>query len=323
MQQILLQNPSNITLPFLYRSILKWYLQKSSIKFKKSELPIITRSLRRRLYVTVKAVQSLASEFPYLLLKQLEHRILKLIQKINHQFNFQPKQAPLIPTNDAFRIANHLWADESRTRGTRHTSILNRKKAATAVVLASLSGSRWMDLHRAHWEDVKIDRHPTTTFMFLSLRMSKNNLCNEVPQRLFWGSSATTEKNRDPIFWLQRYWRFRGCPRKGFIFGPENSTAPDSTWGSHTILQVQRSAKLLGFPEDKIPTRHSFRVTMAITLYNLGVESSRINRFLNWKTGRMQEHYINTRDSKAIGAPAHRLSSLSVSEFDSLQNTFL
>ena len=62
---------------------------------------------------------------------------------------------------------------------------------------------------------------------------------------------------------------------------------------------------------------------MAITLYNLGIESSRINRFLNWKTNRMQEHYINTRDSKALGAPAHRLANLTNREFDDIQTRFL
>ena len=268
-------------------------------------------------------MQTLTNEFPYVLLKQLEHRVLRLIQRINHQFNFQPKQAPIISTENAFKIACHLWNDESRTRGTTTASIPNRKKAATVTVLASLSGSRWVDLHRLHWEDIKIERQSFGTFLFIPLRMSKNNLCNEVPQRLFWGSTPTTNPTRDPIKWLQRYWRYRGCPNKGYIFSPDSSDIPDTTWGSHTINQVQRAARLLNFSEDQIPTRHSFRVTMAITLYNLGVDSKRINRFLNWKTDRMQEHYVNTRDSQALGAPAHRLAILSASELHSLQNTFL
>ena len=301
---------------------MQWYLQKSCRKFQKTAIPIITRSLRRRFYVTVKAVQTLTSEIPYFILKQLEKRVFRTIQKINNQFNFQPKQAPLIPTNDAFKIANHLWNDETRTRGTRESSIINRKKAATATVLAALSGSRWIDLHRLHWQDITLECQPNAKFLFITLRMTKNNTCNEVPQRLFWGETVTTPKNRSPIFWLQRYWKYRGKPKKGFIFGPDDSVTPDATWGSHTIAQVQRSAKILGFLEDKIPTRHSFRITMAITLYNLGVEKSRINRFMNWKTDRMQDHYVNTRDAKALSAPAFRLAALSTSDFNCLQQPF-
>ena len=316
-------NASNISVQFLFRTITQWYIQKSEQKFKNSCVPIITRSLRRRLYVTVKAVQTLTSDFPYLLLKQLEYRVLQLIQRINNQFDFSPKQAPIVSTDDAFRIAHQLWNDESRTRGTRDSSIPNRKKAATCTVLATLSGSRWMDLHRIHWQDIVIEKNGLATFLFVTLRQSKNNLCNEVPQRLFWASTVYTEPSRDPVKWLHRYWKYCGCPKKGFIFGPNNNTVPDHTWGTPTILQVRRSARLLGFPEEKIPTRHSFRVTMAITLYNLGVESSRINRFLNWKTNRMQEHYVNTRDSKALGAPAHRLAVLSSRELGRLQSSFL
>ena len=298
-------------------------MQKSELKLQKSCVPIITRSLRRRLYVTVKAVQTLTSDFPYLLLKQLEFRVLRLIQRINNQFDFTPKQAPIVTSSEAFLIANQLWNDNSRTRGTRSTSIPNRKKAATVTVLATLSGSRWIDLHRIHWEDIVIEKSNLSKFMFIKLRQSKNNLCNEVPQRLVWASTVDTVLDRDPIMWLQRYWKYCGCPKKGFVFGPPDSNVPDQTWGTPTILQVRRSARLLGFPEEKLPTRHSFRVTTAITLYNLGVESSRINRFLNWKTNRMQEHYINTRDSKAVGAPAHKLAVLSTRELESLQSSFL
>ena len=322
-QKVLLRHPHNLTVNFLFRIIVQWYLRKSATKLQRSTIPIITKSLRRRLFITIRAVQSLTSEFPYILLKQLEFRILKLIQRINNQFNFKPKQAPIVSTEDAFRIANYLWKDESRTRGTRSSSIINRKKAATVTVLASLSGSRWIDLHRLHWEDIVIEKQPLATFMYVTLRMSKNNLCNEVPQRLFWSSASTTVVDRCPIFWLQRYWSLRGKPKKGFIFGPENCDTPDVSWGAHTIWQVQRAAKLLNFPVEKIPTRHSFRVTMAVTLYNLGVDSKRINRFLNWKTDKMQEHYINTRDSQALDAPAHRLAVLSSSELQNLQKQFL
>ena len=60
----------------------------------------------------MRAVQTLTSEFPYHILKQFEFRVMKLIQRINSQFNFLPKQAPIIPTNDAFKIKWSFIIDE-------------------------------------------------------------------------------------------------------------------------------------------------------------------------------------------------------------------
>ena len=245
----------------------------------RSSTPIMTKSLKRRLLVTQKALQTLTSSPPYVMIKRLEQKVANVIFLINNLFDLQTKQAPILRTADAIRIATSLWADETRTRGTRPNSILLRKKAAAVLVLASLSGSRWIDLHRIHWQDLKFENTGVNTVMWIPLRMSKNNLCNEVPQRLFWTSSSSTPSNRDPIKWLKKYWVWKGRPSSGYIFGPENKDLPDETWGSETIGQVQRYAKLLGFPTDRIPTRHSPRVTMAITLYNMGVDSARINRF--------------------------------------------
>ena len=302
---------------------MSWYFKKSKIKLKRCSIPIMTQSLRRRLLVTQKALQTLMTDPPYILIKRLEQRIARVIYQINFKFNLQTKQAPLLPTNDAVKIANHLWNDESRTRGTRPQTIRLRKTAATVLMLASLSGSRWVDLHRLHWEDIRFEQIGPHRAMRIALRMSKNNLCNEVPQRLFWMASSSTPHDRNPILWLRRFWVWDNKPKKGLIFNLNQNSNTSEALGRSTILQVQRAAKLLEFPADKIPTKHSARVTMAVTLYNLGVESSRINRFLNWKTGRMQEHYINTRDSLAIGAPAHRLSELSSSEFSAVQQYFL
>ena len=302
---------------------MQWYLSKSQKKLQKSANPIMTKSLRRRLLVTQKALESLMTSPPYVLINRLEQKVMTVIKMINNMFDLQTKQAPLLRTADAFRIATQLWEDNSRTQGTRPTSIPLRKKAATVLVLASLSGSRWIDLHRIHWQDLKFTNTGPTKVMWVTLRMSKNNLCNEVPQRLFWSSSSSTLDCRDPLKWLKRYWKWKGKPTSGFIFPPENKDWPDETWGNDTIGQVQRSAKLLGFPTDSLPTKHSARVTMVITLYNLGVDSARINRFLNWKTDKMQTHYINTRDAMALGAPAHRLSTLSASEMSAVQNYFI
>lgn len=322
-QQLLLHNRQHLTVNFLFQSIMHWYLLRSKRRLGKGKPPIKTKSLQRRLVVTLKALETLSSNVPYILLKRLEQKVMTVIQMVNNQFNLLTKQAPLLPMADAFRIANHLWHNESRTRGTTVNSIPTRKRAATVLVLASLSGARWIDLHRIHWNDIQFENDGVTKVMRVPLRMSKNNLCNEVPQRLFWMVSSSTTSARNPIKWLKRFWKWQGRPKSGFVFGPTRHGIPNKNWGNDTIRQIQRTAKLLGFPADKIPTKHSPRVTMAVTLYNLGVDAARINRFLNWKTGRMQEHYINTRDSQALGAPAHKLSTISASDMSAVQKYFL
>ena len=234
---------------------MKWYLERSRKRLAKGQNPIKTKSLQRRLVVTLKALGTLSNNVPYVLLKRLEQKVMKVVQMVNNQFNLLTKQAPLLPMAEAFRISHHLWHNESRSRGTTKNTIPNRKRAATALVLASLSGARWIDIHRLHWNDIQFESEGVTKVMRVPLRMSKNNLCNEVPQRLFWMVSSSTPSNRDPIKWLKRFWKWRGCPKTGFIFGPESNDVPNKNWGTDTIRQVQRTAKLLGFPADKIPTK--------------------------------------------------------------------
>ena len=151
------------------------------------------------------------------------------------------------------------------------------------------------------------------------MRMSKNNLCNEVPQRLTWARSSDTDSPDNPINWLAKYWISEGKPKKGFIFQPDKQSTPIEKWGDATIKQVRRAAEELHMPKPELPTKHSPRVTMAVTLFNLGVKQSRINRFMNWKTEKMQERYINTRDSQLSGAPAHRLATISAKKLQTVQ----
>lgn len=281
----------------------------------KANLPIMTNALRKRTRLTLRALKTVAT-VPFVLEKRLENLIDAVIYKINMEFNLKTKQAPFITTVRALQIANALWQDDKISRGVGWKAIRTRKRASTALVLAAYTGGRWIDIHRLKWEDLKISKTPTKTFLIAEMRMSKNNLCNEVPQRLSWARSPDTDSPDNPINWLMKYWETEGKPKKGFIFRPDIDT-PIEKWGNATIKQVQKAAKNLKVPE--IPTKHSPRVTMAVTLFNMGVKKSRINRFMNWKTSQMQERYINTRDAQLSGAPAHRLSSMTTAKLQAVQ----
>ena len=278
-------------------------------------LPIMTISLKRRLQITIKAMKSL-SEFPLILERRLVNAIEKIIQDINLKFNLKTKQANFISTPTAMKIATILWTDSDprRIRGEA-----TRKKAAVALMMAAFTGGRWIDIHRLQWQDLKKSKTSTMLFITAEMRLSKNNLCNEVPQRLTWARSLNDHSTDNPITWIQRLWEYQGKPRKGFMFKAECDTTPIARWGDATIKQVRRVASQLNIPKSELPSKHSSRVTMAVTLFNMGTKEHRLNRFMNWKTSRMQERYINTRDNQLPGAPAHQLATLSKNALGQIQ----
>ena len=279
----------------------------------------MTTSLKRRTKLTIKVMKSL-SEFPLILQKRLENAIDKVIQNINLHFNMKTKQASFISMPNAVKIAHELW-NESAPR--RRRGEATRKKAATALVMAAFTGGRWIDIHRLQWQDLKKSRTSTMLFITAEMRLSKNNQCNEVPQRLVWARPLNETSTDNPITWINRLWIFQGKPRSGFIFRPVNPNTKMERWGDATIEQVQLMAERLNIPTSDLPSKHSARVTMAVTLFNMGVKSHRINRFMNWKTSQMQERYINTRDSQLPGAPAHRLASISNAELAQIQKDLI
>ena len=277
----------------------------------------MTNALKKRTRLTIKALKTL-TDVPFIMERRLDNVIDTVIHRINMEFNLKTKQAPFITTVRALQIAHNLWNDDIVRRGRGPRAIRTGRRAATALVLAAYSGGRWIDLHRLKWEDLRKTKTPTQTFLIAEMRMSKNNTCNEVPQRLSWARSHETDSPDNPINWLLKYWEYEGKPRTGFIFKPDIETAIEK-WGDATIKQVRNAAKRLNIPESEIPSKHSARVTMAVTLFNMGVKKSRINRFMNWKTSQMQERYINTRDSQLPGAPAHRLSTISSASLQAVQ----
>ena len=277
----------------------------------------MTNALKKRTKLTIKALKTL-TEVPLVMEKRLENVIDDVIHRINMEFNLKTKQAPFITTIRALEIANALWNDNQVRRGRGLRAIRTGKRAATALVMAAYSGGRWIDIHRLKWEDLRTTKTPSQTFLIAEMRMSKNNTCNEVPQRLSWARSHETDSPDNPINWLLKFWEYEEKPRKGFIFKPDIDT-PIEKWGDATIKQVRNMAGRLRIPKPELPTKHSTRVTMAVTLFNMGVKKNRINRFMNWKTSQMQERYINTRDAQLSGAPAHRLATISTESLQTVQ----
>ena len=167
---------------------------------------------------------------------------------------------------------------------------------------------------RLRWEDLMFFNTSTTRGVQASLRMSKNNLCNTTPQVATWSGKPNEGPSTSPVAALKRWWTFNRQPRSGYIFSYPNKT-PEQV-GDSTIYYVQTYAERLGL---KIPTKHSPRVSMCLTQYELGVEPGRIDRSLNWKTDRMQKHYLNVRDLRALSAPAQKLACLSSAQIKKLQ----
>ena len=305
-----------ITVKLLTSHILQWYWEKSVKKIKRFNLPIITTSLKRRTKLTIQVMKSL-SEFPLILEKRLQNAIDKVIKNINMSFNLKTKQANFLTIPLALKLANLLWTGPTprRIRGEA-----TRKKAAVALVMCAYTGSRWIDVHRLQWQDLKKSKTSTMLFITAELRLSKNNLCNEVPQRLSWARAFNDESPDNPVTWIQRLWIYQGRPKKGYMFPPPRATTPMENWGDSTLKQVRKVAQFtLLLPPTELPSKHSPRVTMAVTLFNMGISEHRLNRFMNWKTSRMQERYINTRDSRLPGAPAHQLASISGASLGRIQ----
>lgn len=246
--------------------------------------------------------------------KRYEQRIRELIIKLNLKFKLQTKQAPFITWESAFKIANELWQDNVLGRGHRASALYKRKASSIAYLLATTSGQRWIDIMRLRWEDLMFFNTATTRGVQASLRMSKNNLCNSTPQVATWSGKPHESPTTSPVAALKRWWNFNNQPRCGYILSYPNKT-PEQV-GDSTIYYVQTYAEKLGLT---VPTKHSPRVSMCLTQYELGVEPGRIDRSLNWKTDRMQKHYLNVRDLRSLNAPAQKLACLSSAQIKKLQ----
>ena len=167
------------------------------------------------------------------------------------------------------------------------------------------------------WQDLKFKSENGHVIVQAPLRLSKNNLTNNIPQAYQWASSDSTDPYDCPWNMFKRWWIYCQRPKKGFVFSDRRG---NQLCHKSTISFVTRHAKnKLGLPKHKIPTMHSGRVTHVLTLDKLNVSKRSIIRSLNWKTDTMINYYMNTRSMCSEGAPALKLASLKAGELQKLQ----
>ena len=277
----------------------------------------MTAALKNKTALVIRAFNQI---YPNKLSPTHQSRLNQLVRafiiRINLRFNMKKHQAPYLSWTKGHQLVNKLWFLPLSGRGFRNYSAMQRKQAAIALMLALHSGSRWCDVIRLQWQDVRIIRTPTHQLMEIDLRFTKGNLTNDVPQRLQYSSLRTCKTAYCPIKMLKLFWILMGKPSKGFII-----SAPTRRWmneieieklGTALIGQVQAMAKRLNWPKKEYPTKHSPRVSMVIRLYNLKVPEWQIIKFMNWKTPEMLHYYVNVRDQRSHSAPATRLANASI-----------
>ena len=255
-------------------------------KKQRCHMPVMTAALKNKVSLVIRAMQQL---YPQKLTPTHQSRLQQLIRgfilKINLRFNMKKHQAPFLDWKRGHHLINNLWKKPLTGRGYRPESPLLRKQAAIALMLALHSGSRWCDIMRLQWQDIRMIKTPTHQLMEIDLRFTKGNLTNDIPQRLQYSSLHTCRTAYCPIKMLKLFWLLMDKPLSGFIV-----SAPTRRWlneteidnlGTSLINQVQGMAKKLGWNDANIPTKHSARVSMAIRLYNLNVPEWQIIKYMN------------------------------------------
>lgn len=243
----------------------------------------------------------LTSEFDETIEIRILQRIKKVIIMINETCLMQKKQAPILDWNTAKLIAHRLWNDTTISQGASIKAIRKRKAAATALLLTNACGSRWQDLHRVRWEDLIFTCQNNKKIVQASLRLTKNNLCNDFPQSLTWTARDDGHLEDCPWEIFKRWWTWCKKPSRGLIFR-ERDGKPIS--GGTTIYYVRKQAEELGLPNHKLPGKHSGRVTQVLTLEQMNVSKRRIMRSMNWRSDKMINYYMNRRDMRSDNAPA-------------------
>ena len=123
-----------------------------------------------------------------------------------------------------------------------------------------------------------------------------------------------------PVYWLQQYFKYKNRPTEGYIFSYPNGSVIN---GASTITVIQRQCEADNWPKDKLPSKHSLRIMMVLTLSGLGIPENQINRFMMWKSPEMQNYYINRRDHMLKLAPANVIAVLSDDRIAQIQQDLI
>ena len=105
-----------------------------------------------------------------------------------------------------------------------------------------------------------------------------------------------------PIWALLKFWKFMGRPAAGPIFRANNEKADlESTHKAVQKMAAQCKAQ-------KLPGKHSGRVSCVNSLVALGASPDDIKRHLNWSPNSdMISHYVNSHLVTLPTAPAYLL----------------
>ena len=128
------------------------------------------------------------------------------------------------------------------------------------------------------------------------------------------------ERIKCPVYWLQQFFKFKNRPTSGYIFSYPGGAVID---GANTIKLVRKQCEDDRWPSNKLPSKHSLRIMMVLTLSGLGIPENQINRFMMWKSPEMQNYYINRRDHLLQLAPANVISILSDDRIDRIQRDLI
>ena len=128
------------------------------------------------------------------------------------------------------------------------------------------------------------------------------------------------ERLKCPVFWIQLFFKFQGRRKTGYIFAYPDGSQID---GASTLRHVRDLCLAENWPRHKIPSGHSLRHMMVLTLSGLNIPEAQINRFMMWKSSEMQSYYINRRDHLLNLAPANVISVLSDDRIARIQNDLI
>ena len=221
----------------------------------------------------------------------------RYIREYNYTNDKQVSHAPVVAWYRMNHLALSLWWDRTRGRGTRWSSILQRKRASLFIFFTSICGVRWGAVALLRWEHVSFSKLGEELWLHVRLPVSKTNIHAEVVQELTAKTLPTSMKWSCLVHHLARYWRYMGKPRRGLMFHDNHQRIT----GDAEFVQMQRAARKLGWRT--LPTKHTGRVTVASSLQAIGASDTVIDLYLHWRSDRMRKHYANRHTSRSrVGA---------------------
>ena len=128
--------------------------------------------------------------------------------------NYSVRRAPRAKYMQIIELAKYLWLKQ---KPTYKNSLIKRRRASTMLILALVSGSRWIDVSRLFWDDLIAVVQPNYTVIMFPMRILKSDPWSKADDlRTF----ARVKNNywACPVAAISRFWMFMGRPSKGPVF---------------------------------------------------------------------------------------------------------